>query len=94
MNIRRLLLDVDKAMARPSIVEIAQAIAQVEGVAGLDISVIDIDVETVSMDVTIEGENLDYDALVNAIEQTGAVVHSIYQLSTGDRSIQHLPRAR
>jgi uncharacterized protein len=94
MNIRRLLLDVDKAMARPSIVEIAGAIDGVDGVSGLDITVIDIDVETVSMDVTIEGDSLDYETLVKAIEKTGAVVHSVYQLAAGTTLVKHIPRAK
>jgi hypothetical protein len=52
MNIRRLVLDVDKAISRPTIIEIAEAIAGVKGVEACKITVTDIDLETVGMDVT------------------------------------------
>lgn len=94
MNIRRLLLDVDKAIARPSIVEIAQAIDANEGVAGFNITVLEIDVETIGTEITIEGENLNYDALCKAIESTGAVVHSVDQLAGGSKMVEWVSRKR
>jgi hypothetical protein len=94
MNIRRLVLDVDKAIARPSILEIGDAIDAVPGVDAVNITVTEIDVETVGMDVTIEGEKLEYDTIVNAIEKTGAVVHSIDQLIIGKRIIERIKRSR
>jgi uncharacterized protein len=94
MNIRRIVLDVDKAMARPAITEIAEAIERVAGVQALNITVTEIDIETVGMDVTVEGEGIDYAALVEAIDRTGAVVHSIDQLATGDRLVEWVKRAR
>jgi uncharacterized protein len=94
MNIRRIVLDVDKAMSRPAIIEIADAIEHVAGVQALNITVTEIDIETVGMDITVEGEGIDYAALVEAIDATGAVVHSIDQLATGDRLIEWVKRAR
>jgi uncharacterized protein len=57
MNIRQLLLDVDKAVARPSLIEIARAIDVCRGVEALNITVEEIDIETVGMNITIEGSN-------------------------------------
>ncbi len=94
MNVRRLVLDVDKALARPSILEIAKAIENSPNVEGVNITVTEIDVETVGMNVTIEGVELDYDALVRAIESTGAVVHSIDQLIAGHRLVEGVKRSR
>ena len=94
MNIRRLVLDVDKARERPSLLEIAQAIDRSAGVEALNLTVGEIDIETVGMDITIEGENLDYDDVLKAIESTGAVVHSIDQLVVGNRVIERIPRTR
>jgi hypothetical protein len=53
MNIRRLVMDVDKAVKRPSLIELAQA-----------------------------------------IENTGAVVHSIDQVVAGSRLIEGIKPAR
>jgi hypothetical protein len=94
MNIRRLVLDVDKARERPSLLEIAQAIERCAGVEVLNLSVDEIDIETVGMDITVEGEHLDYDEILKAIESTGAVVHSIDQVVAGNRTIERVPRIR
>jgi hypothetical protein len=94
MNIRRLLLDVDKAIDMPTILEIAQVIERVKGVEGANIAVTDIDVETVGMEITIEGENIDYPALEQAIERVGAALHSIDEIAVGDRTVEHVPRSR
>ncbi len=94
MNIRRIVLDVDKAIARPTLIEITQAIEAVPGVHGLNITVTEIDIETVGTSVTIEGESLDYDALVKAIEATGAVVHSIDQIIAGTQMVEYFSRKR
>lgn len=94
MNIRRLLLDVDKAIARPSILEIARAVTACSGVDALNVTVGEIDMETVGMDITIEGEGLDYEEIAGAIESTGAVVHSIDQLIAGNRIVEGTPRTR
>jgi hypothetical protein len=94
MNIRRLLLDVDKAISRPSVIEIAQAISACRGVEAANITVSGIDVETVGMDITIEGENLSYDGVVKAIESTGAVVHSLDEIVCGERVVDRVKRAR
>ncbi|NLI76162.1 MAG: DUF211 domain-containing protein [Candidatus Riflebacteria bacterium] len=39
MNIRRVVLDVDMAVKRPSLIELARIIAQCKGVAALNITV-------------------------------------------------------
>lgn len=94
MNIRRLVLDIDKAITRPTLLEIGEAIEKVDGVAGFNITVTEIDIETVGMDVTIEGEQIDYELLVKAIEETGAVVHSIDQLVAGSKVVERVKRER
>lgn len=53
-----------------------------------------IDIETVGMDITIEGETLSYEQIASAIDSTGAVVHSIDQLVAGDRIIEGVARLR
>lgn len=58
MNIRRLLLDVDKMVNRPTLIELAEAVNAVNGVEALNIVVAEIDIETMDLDVTIEGNNL------------------------------------
>lgn len=94
MNIRQLLLDVDKAVARPSLLEIATAIDGCRGVEALNITVGEIDIETVGMNITIEGDNLDFEQISRAIEDTGAVVHSLDEVAVGNRIIPRVMRVR
>jgi uncharacterized protein len=94
MNIRRLTLDVDKSIARPSILELTKAVEGSPGVEAVNVTVTEIDLETVGMDVTVEGTAIDYEALLKAIEQAGAVVNSTDQIVAGSRLIDYAPRQR
>jgi len=92
--VRRLVLDVDKAIKAPSLLEIAHAIQNCTGVDACNITVSEVDIETVGTNVTIEGSALDYDEIVRAIEHTGAVVHGLDQIAAGSRIIEDVPRSR
>jgi len=94
MNVRRLQLDVDKAIQRPDLMELAEAIDGVPGVEAVNITVTDIDIETVGTEVTIEGDNIDIRALTAAIEKAGAALHSFDEIVVGTRIIERVPRAR
>lgn len=94
MNVRRLVLDVDKAVARPSILDLAEAVEGVSGVEAVNITVEEIDIETVGMDITIEGDSIDVAGVISAIEKAGAAVHSIDEVAAGSRIIEHVARTR
>lgn len=91
MNIRRLVLDVDKAIRRPELVDLAAAIDAVEGVQGVNIVVDEIDTETVGTEIVVEGDGIDLDALTHAIEASGAIVRSIDELAVGERLVPRRP---
>lgn len=94
MKVRRVLLDVDRAKDRPDALALARAIDQVSGVEGANLTVTDIDMETVGMDITVEGEDIDVDALILVIERQGAAVHSIDEIVVGSRVVERVLRAR
>lgn len=94
LNVRRLVLDVDKAIARPEIPALAKAINSVPGVQALNIVVTEIDIRTVGMEITVQGEMLDYEAIEQAIEEAGAVSHSIDEIATGEYLIESVQRKR
>lgn len=94
VNVRRLQLDVDKAVQRPDLLELAEAIDRVPGVQAVNITVTDIDIETVGTEVTIEGDNINVPALITAIEKAGAALHSFDEIVVGDRIIERVPRSR
>lgn len=94
LNIRRLVIDVDKALKTPSLIEIAAAIHRCEGVRASNITVTEVDQETIGTNITIEGDGLRYDEIVRAIEASGAVVHSLDQIVCGEKILEHVPRSR
>ena len=81
-NLRRLVLDVLKPLD-PSIVELVQVLADLEGVDGVNISIYEIDRRVENAKVTIEGHDLDYDALSQVIEENGGAIHSIDEVAAG-----------
>jgi hypothetical protein len=92
--IRRIVADVDKTVDEPDLVHLVKAIEAAPGVDSVNISVTEIDIETVGTDVTIEGPDIDVDAVVQAIERAGAVVHSIDQIVAGKYLLDRVPRSR
>jgi hypothetical protein len=94
LKIRRIVLDVDKAITQPSLLEVAEAIDKVKGVAGFNIAVLEIDLETVGTSITVEGEDIDHRGLIKAIESTGAMVHSIDELVGGSKLVESIKRER
>lgn len=94
MPIRRLVLDVDKTVSEPDLIHLARAIEHSPGVQAVNISVTEIDIETVGTNVTVEGEDIDPEALMRAIEHTGAVVHSVDQVVAGAYLLDQQTRSR
>ena len=92
--IRRIAMDVDKIIDRPAMVPLAQALAAVPGVQAVNVTVTEIDIETVGTDVTVEGDGIDTDALFAAVERVGAVLHSVDEVVAGDRIIERVTRRR
>lgn len=94
MKVRRISLDVDKASKNPTLFEIAEAIDKIPGVEAANITITEIDMETVGMDITIEGDDLDYKKIIASIESSGAVVHSVDELVIGERTLLYSKRQR
>jgi len=61
-------------------------LTRVDTVSGLNISLKEVDQNTESITITLEGDNLRYDDIKEMLEQAGAVIHSIDQVVAG-RSI-------
>lgn len=82
-QIRRLVLDVLKPH-EPAVPELAHAVADCEGVEGVNASLVEIDREVENVKLTLEGAGIDYDAVRSTIDTFGASVHSIDEFACGD----------
>ncbi|KAA8922833.1 DUF211 domain-containing protein [Thermoplasma sp.] len=92
LNIRRVVLDVDKGLNRPTLVELAAAIERVQGVEAVNIIVTEMDMETMGTNITVEGTNINYDELIETIENTGSAIHSVDEIAVGKRLIENVRR--
>jgi hypothetical protein len=81
-NLRRLVIDVLKPL-EPSIVELVQMLADLEGVDGVNISIYEIDRRVENAKLTIEGHTVPYQRIIELIEQNGGAVHSIDEVAAG-----------
>lgn len=81
-NLRRLVLDVLKPLD-PSIVDLVQLLADLDGVDGVNISIYEIDRRVENAKITVEGHDLSYDRIVDIIQEDGGSVHSIDEVAAG-----------
>ncbi len=91
-EIRRLVLDVLKPH-RPSIVEVSRRLAAVKGVEGVNCTLDEVDSETESVRVTIEGTGVDFDKVEEVLRESGAVIHSIDSVAVGKRLVEDVRTA-
>jgi len=82
-QLRRLALDVLKPHDTP-LLAFTEQLADVETVAGITSSLIELDQEVQNVKLTIEGEDLDYEAIEEAVGELGGTVHSVDQVSYGE----------
>ena len=88
-RIRRLVLDVLKPH-KPSIIELSKRVSVTKGVFGVNCSLDEVDQDTETVKITIEGDNINFDAVASAIESTGGVIHSIDCVSTGKKIVEEV----
>ncbi|PSQ08803.1 hypothetical protein BRC98_06465 [Halobacteriales archaeon QS_7_68_65] len=89
-TIRQLVLDVLKPH-EPTMLSIAQEMADTDGVDGVNAILSEMDEEVRNIKFTVEGDDIDYDTVTRVIEDTGATVHSVDQVACGDRMVEETP---
>ncbi len=88
-GIRRIILDVLKPHT-PRLTDLAKMINADPKVIGVNLSVKEVDANTESITVTLEGDELDFDSIKTILEAAGAVVHSIDQVVAGKRFVEEV----
>jgi len=86
-NIRRVVLDVLKPHS-PNVIELARQLADLMGVDGVDISLIEMDQKVENIKITCEGESIDYEKVEQVVKQSGASIHSLDKVSVGTSLIE------
>lgn len=75
-RLTKIVLDVLKTHV-PSLVEFSSELSRVEGISRVEAELIEVDAETDSIRLVIEGEDISYEELEKTIKKLGAAIHSI-----------------
>jgi len=87
VGLRRLVLDVLKPH-EPSNVLLALKLSEVDGVDGVNVSLAEIDQSTETLKITVVGNDLDFEEIKAAIENLGAVIHSVDEIVAGKKIVE------
>ncbi len=68
--------------------DLAERLDNLEGVDGVNISVSDMDVETMGLMVVIEGNNVNFKEVQNILEEEGCAIHSIDEVVSGNKLVE------
>ncbi|MGY5853791.1 MAG: DUF211 domain-containing protein [Candidatus Thorarchaeota archaeon] len=88
-GIRRIVLDVLKPHT-PRLTDLSLMLTKDERVIGVNLSVKEVDANTESITITLEGDDLEFDSIKSILEAAGAVVHSIDQVVAGKRFVEEV----
>lgn len=84
-----MVLDVLKPH-EPSILEVASRLSDLEGVEGVDVTVVEVDSKVETIKATIKGKDVIFDEVEGIIGEMGASIHSIDKVSCGSEIVEEV----
>jgi hypothetical protein len=84
--IRRLVLDVMVPLNVPSS-ELAIKLSKLSGVDGVDVTITEVEHKIEKAKITIEGDNINLDAVKNLLDKVGASLQGVDRISCGKRLV-------
>ncbi len=85
-SVKRVVLDVLK-LRDPPLPEFALRLSSMPNIDGVKVSLVEIDQNTESVKVIMEGADIDLDFVEKMMKEYGAVVHSIDEVAVGKRVV-------
>lgn len=85
-GVKRIVLDVLK-LREPSLPELAASLSSMKGIEGVNISLVEMDQNTESVKIAIEGDNIDINYVKEMLKDNGAVIHSIDEVVVGEKLV-------
>ncbi len=92
-DIKRLVLDVLKPH-KPSLVDMSLRLSSLKGVDGVSCTLEEVDQDTESVKVTLEGSSVNYPSVEDTLRELGAVIHSIDLVASGRRLVEDVRTAQ
>lgn len=74
----------------PSIISLSQRLSVLKGISGVNCSLDEVDQDTESIKITIEGENINFTNVKKVIKSCGGAIHSIDCVSTGKKLVEEV----
>ncbi|MCD6414341.1 MAG: DUF211 domain-containing protein [Candidatus Diapherotrites archaeon] len=87
MNIKKIVIDVLKPH-EPNIIEYSKALSELNGVDGVTIRSVEIDEKTESIEMSLEGGNIDFEEVKKVVESLGGSIHSVDLVSAGVKIVE------
>ena len=88
-EIKRMVLDVLKPH-HPTIIDLAKRLGILNGVSGVNCTLEEVDRETESVKITIEGTAIDFESVEETISDCGAVIHSVDNVVAGKKLVDEV----
>ncbi len=85
----RIVLDILKPH-EPNIPSFAIFLSELSGVDGVNITLMEIDKETENVKITMQGNELNFEEINQAIEQYGGTVHSVDEVVAGKKLVEEV----
>ncbi|MDD3985935.1 MAG: DUF211 domain-containing protein [Methanobacterium sp.] len=85
----RIVLDILKPH-EPIIPSFAKYLSEINGVDGVNMTLMEIDKETENIKVTIQGNDLDFDEISKAIKEYGGSIHSVDEVVAGTKLVEEV----
>ncbi len=89
-NIRVLVLDVLKPH-RPSVVELALRLSELENVDGADVTVVEVEKDVENIKITIRGKDISFERVEQIIQENGSAIHGVDKVTCGSKIIEEAP---
>lgn len=84
-----MVLDVLKPH-HPTVIELSRRLGDLKGISGVTCTLQEVDRETESIKLTIEGLNIEVDKVEEIVAECGAVIHSIDSVSAGKKIVEEV----
>ena len=83
------MLDVLKPHS-PNMVDLANQLADLDGVDGVNLSLMEMDQKVENVKITCEGDSINYEKIEEVVLRNGASIHSLDEVSAGTSLIEEV----
>jgi hypothetical protein len=87
--IKRLILDVLKPH-KPTVVELSEALSDLEGIEGVNIIIYEIDQQVENVKIILAGNAIDFENIKETLTEMGATIHSVDEVAAGRRIVEEV----